>query len=263
MKLLNLILIFLLFVSFVNGVTIVENSPPPVVEEPSPMRGIAMIILGGFFFFIFALIFIGIFVFIIWKIYQALSEFKRLQHDFFYSIFKNDKNQCHINRDYEMKYRNWKYLWIFWKRHPLFIKNKDNSYELIGTYNGECLKKENYYCIYVYNKLGAFQIYDYIILIPLVMKDKIVRKINLDGKKVIVIEAEGIDLVENTDYYYIPLIPDPKKSNEFIDFADLVHKTYFEKTTYRDVIKQQLQSYRENMVDAVETNPHIQTNRRK
>lgn len=259
MKKLLLLFAFMLSIVSTFAVQIVDQTKN-ASSEPS---GLAVTIFTIFIIFIFVFMFLLLFVFIIVKIATKITEYKRSKNDFLYDMFKLDSNQSHISRDSKMKYRNWKLLWIFWKRSKVYIKGEDNEYKFLGSYNGECLKKENYYCLSIYNKLGSFKTYDYVILIPMKIKNKLVQKIEMNGETVIVLECEGADQVGNTDYYFQPLIKDPKRADKFIDFADDIHANYFEKTVYRDVIKENLQSYRKNVIDAVESNPDIHFGRRK
>lgn len=87
-------------------------------------------------------------------------------------------------------------------------------------------------------------------------------KVVINGQKIIVIDAEGIDQVGNTDFYFQPLLKDPNNNKEYLDFADKIHEDYFGKTIYRDIIKENLQQYREGIIKSVETNPNVHFNRR-
>lgn len=242
-----------------NAVQVVQQTTEPVAQDGA--SGIAVLLLTIFFIGLFVLGFVCVMLFIILKVYKAFSQYQREKDDFIYGLYKNDQNQCHVNRNPQMKKRNWKFFWLFFKRKPVYMRN-DKGFDIIGMYDGECYKKEGYYCISLYHKIGMFKTYDNIILIPLKLKDLIVSKINVEGKEVYVLDCEGIDQLGNTDYYFQPLIWD-KSRKEFIDYNDVIHKDYFEKATYRDVIKENLQSYRDNVIKSLEANPKVQYNRRK
>ena len=114
----------------------------------------------------------------------------------------------------------------------------------------------------LYNKLGFFKVLRQIIIIPIKFKDKIVRKEFINKKKVLILKCEGLDEVESTEYYLMPLIKDPKKDKEILDFSDYIHKEFFEKTTLRDTIKENLLQYRDGIIKGVEMNPNLQFKRR-
>ena len=241
------------------GATVVQQAPPPV--EASATSGLAELILTLIIIGMFIFIVVGIFLYIIMKIYKMFVEYRRGKSDFIFKLYTQDLKQCNIGRNTQMKKRNWKLLWFFWKRKPVYMRN-DKGFEVIGNYDGETYKKEGFYCIALHHKLGMFRNYDNIILIPLRIKNQLVSTISVEGNEVLVLDCEGIDQLGNTDYYYQPLIWNKDKSS-FIDYNDDIQKTYFEKSAYRDIIKENLQSYRENVIKSIEANPNVQHNRRK
>lgn len=257
-KNLRLLYLFLTSIPLVNAVQIVQQNGVPVEETGSSL---AVFILTIFVMGIAILSFFLIFIFIILKIYKAISQHRRNKSDYIYKMYSQDYAQCHINRNTNMKKRNWKFLWLFFKRKPVYMRN-ESGFEVLGMYDGECYKKEGFYCLSLYHKIGMFKTYDNLILIPLKIKDLIISKINVEGKEVYVLDCKGIDQLSNTDYYYQPLIWD-KNRKEFIDYNDEIHEKYFEKTIYRDVIKENLQQYRENIIKSLDANPKIQYERRK
>lgn len=230
-------------------------------EEPAISEGLAGTILTIFIVGILSLMFIILFVWILVKIFKKLSDHQRKKQDFLYEMFEKDVQQANFNRDKDMKYRNWKMMWIFFKRHPIYV-NTERGLEIVGEYNGETYKKENFYLISIVNKLSMFKNLEQIIIVPIQIQN-IVSKVVVNGKKVIILNAEGIDMVGNTDFYFQPLKKHPSDDKKFVDFADMIHKDYFEKTIYRDIIKENLQQYRDGIIHSVETNPYTQFNRRK
>ena len=225
-------------------------------------KGLIISVLTFLFISLLAIFLLAVFAYILFKIYTKLSEYNRKKKDFLYDMFLRDDMQCHVNRDQDMKFRNWKLLWMFWKRKSVLL-NTSEGYKYVGEYSGECSKKEDYYLIAITNKITSFKRLNQVIMIPFSMKNKLIRKVTVDGTKTLIIDAEGVDSIGNTDYYLIPLIKNPKKESEFIDFADDIHKKYFEKTIYRDIIKENLQQYRQGVITSVETNPYIHFGRRK
>lgn len=244
----------------VFAVQVVQTSEP-VVTEPSNAQVIGSYLGVVFFFLIFGGIAIGIIVWVIVTIQRKIAEYNQRKRDFIYYDFENNLHQCHINRDQRLKYKNWKTFNIMWKRTNVYVKTK-TGLEFIGQYQGECKKKENFYMIALYNKLGWFKYVESIVFIPILLKDDLVIKME-QGKNVnLIIYCEGIDNIANMDYYFIPLISDPESPKEFLDFADMIHTEYLEKIIYRDVIKENLQQYREGIIKSVETNPNVQFSRR-
>lgn len=253
------VLVAYLMTGLVYSVTVVDQSK----EEASGFGGgLFTLILT---FLVIAFIGVGIIALIVMflvRLYKKLSDYKRRNKDFLYYDFEYQVSQLHINSDPQLKYRNPRRFWIFWKRMPVYVDTEDEGYKFIGYYNGEGYKKEDFYMIGLYNKLGLFKYINQIVIIPFKIK-KSVKKIYVDKKKAMIIKAEGIDNVGNTDYYFIPLIRDKSNADkEFIDFADYVHKNFFESIIYRDVIKTNLEQYREGVIKSVETNPNIHFKRR-
>ena len=256
---LRVFLLTIILMPMTYAVQVIQETTQPVAQEGA--SGLAVFILTIFFTGLIILGFLAGFLLVLLKIYKKISEYHRKKKDFIYSLYSADYGQCILNANPNMKKRNWKRLWLFYKRKPVYMRNKE-GFEVLGYYDGECYKKEGYYCICLFHKLGMFKTYDNIILIPIKLKDSIVSKINVEGSEVYVLDCEGIDQIGNTDYYYQPLIWD-KLRKEFIDYNDVVHKEYFEKATYRDIIKENLQLHRENIIKSLEANPIVQHNRRK
>ncbi len=249
-KLIILILMLIFCVTNVFSVQVVKQDNGVVTQDNSQLKTIVVMVftIGTIaMFFVFSVL---IFAWILSKIYKKLTEHNKRKRDFMYDMFENDANQCHINRDTTLKFRNWKFLWFFWKRDPVWIDTGKNGMKVIGGYNGECIKKESFFLISVYNKLGFFKY----------IEQELLKEIYVGKKKVMILNCEGIDQVDNTDYYLIPLIKDRK--GNFLDFADMIHREYIEKTVYRDIIKEELLHYKIGITKAVEANPAVQLKRR-
>lgn len=231
-------------------------------KQSSSSGGIFALILTFLAIAFISVALIGLIVIFLVRIYKKLSDYKRRNKDFIYYDFEYQVSQLHINSDSQLKYRNPRRFWIFWKRMPVYLDTEDEGYKFVGFYNGEGYKKEGFYMIGLYNKMGIFKYINQIIIIPFSIRNS-VKKIFVDKKKALIIKAEGIDNVGNTDYYFIPLIRDTSNTDkEFIDFADYIHKNFFENIVYRDVIKTNLEQYREGVIKSVETNPNIHFKRR-
>lgn len=234
-------------------------------NAPEVDAGFKSIVITIFTIGIIFLLFLGImllFAWILFKIYQKLSELNRKKKHLIYEMFNYDLIQCHFNADSDLKKRNWRLLWLFWKRRPVYIETENGQLDIIGQYHGECYKKEGFYLVALYNKVGLFKYVGQIIIIPEHLKNSIVKKIAGDKVKTMFLSCEGIDSIQESDFYYIPLIRDKKRDNRFVDFADLIHKNYIELKTYRDIITENLNSSKEMVIKSVETNPFVHFGRR-
>jgi len=237
-----------------------ENNTPPKAEN-SVLRTIIIWVFVMSFISVLVIGVVLIFAWILVKIYKKLTEYNRRKKDFVYSVmFLNDLNRCHINRDKKLKKRNWKLMWVFFKRELVYYDD-GNGYKPLGFYNGESINKENYYLISLYNKIGMFKFIEQIVIIPNTIKGRLIKEPVVKGQRVIVLDCEGVDNTLNTDYYMIPLVKDDK-TNKYIDFSDEIFKNYIEKTVYRDIIKENLLDYKKGISNAVESNPKVQMKRR-
>lgn len=260
-KLISILILSFYFIASSFAVQVVKQTQITQEPENEGLRAIVLFIFGGGAIILFIGAIIFLLAWIMYKIYTKIQEYNRKKRDFLYYDFEHNATYCHVNRDTLMKHKRLRTFWIFWKRSNVYAKTK-NGLEFLGYYNGEAQKKENYYMVSLYNKLGFFKYQESIIFIPSHMKNDLINKIDTDGKRSMIIYCEGVDSIENTDYYYIPLIYDPKDPNKFIDFSDMIHKDYVEKTVYKDVIKEDLLSFRENIIRSVEANPNVHISRR-
>lgn len=259
--------LMLFFTSFAYSVQVVKSDDNVMTSQEDKIQGtgkflayVVLWIMGAtILFIIFCGILLGIF-WIMWKVYKKLTEYNRGKHDFVYNTFTHDLTQCHYGYDKNMKKRNWKLFWLFWKRKPVYIEG-DNGLEAIGGYHGETYRKNGFYLIGLYNKMGLFKYLGQIIIIPIELKDDVIKKYNVNGEHALIIKAEGIDRFIR-DMYYIPLIKNPKSNKEFLDFSNKISSEYMEVETYRDMISENLQKYREAVIRSVESNPQVHFKRR-
>jgi len=263
-KIIQTFLLIILFSSFTFGVKIVNdeqvNKSTPAVNE-----GLQSFIITVFSFGIMALlflVFIFIFAWILMKIWKKLTEVKRGKVDFLYNYFLTLLNQCHLNYDKKLKKRNWKFLWIFWKRKPVFMENSNGELDIIGTYHGESFKKEGFYALAIYNKIGLFKYSSQIILIPNEIKNTILKKIDVEQGRTIILKGEGLDSINSYDYFFMPLIIDEENDSKFLNFANKIRKEFVEPIVYNDVIDESFLSYRKGIIGSVEFNPFVQFGRR-
>jgi hypothetical protein len=238
----------------------VQHTTSNIPSSSNSSLGISILLVLLILFMGFLFIF-G-FVWIIIKISKKLSVFTRENKGFWHEHFEFDNQQCEIGADPFMKRRRKRFLWLIFKRNPVYIKTKQGL-EIAGLYNGECNKKEGFYLISIQNKIGMFKRINQIIIIPNEIKDSIIQRLRVGNEKFIEIECEGIDEYGNSDFYFIPLIKDLKNDKKFLDFTDHIYSKYYEKIIYRDMINENLMAYRKGVINSVETNPNVHFNRRK
>lgn len=263
-----ILLLFMLMFTFnsVFGLEIVTQTEVEQQKEANSsqntLKTIMIIVFGGGAMVLFIGFVLMIFGIGIMKFINKVTEFMRNKKDFLYYDFERNLNFCHQFRNYDLKKRNWKTLFITWKRSPVFLKTKEGLKQ-IGEYDGEISKKEGFDMVAIHNKLNMFKTIQTIVVVPSEWHTKIVDVLDTGRDKALVIEAEGIDEIGSTDYYFQANIPDPKKDNKFLDISDKFREEYTEKIVYRDIIKDELLGHKEAIIKAVESNPYVHQNRRK
>lgn len=255
---------FMIFIIFSVGVT----SAVQVVDSSNTntdTSGVTYLLVTIFVTGIAILIVIVVLILVAMMLFKWYSNFVdnyKGNKDFLYHDSLNEIDQCHKLKDDSMKYRNWKTLFLSWKRHIVYI---DDGQELkpIGTYNGETNKKQDLFIMSIYNKMGIFQYSQSLILIPYKFKKDIVRKVDTNGVKSLIIKCHGIDRLGTMPYLYKVLIKSNDENKEFLDYTNLIHKTYFENIVLTNIIKDDLVNTREMIKKATDINPYISTNRKK
>lgn len=222
-------------------------------------QGFGQFLLTVIVFSVVGILILTILFWVIFTFYKKFSSLFQRSKDFLYRQFERDVKHCFVNRDKGMIKRNWRFFWLFFKRETVYC-DTSKGLKPIGLYQGEGFKKEGFYMVSLYNKIGLFKVMYSVVIIPLMIKDKLVKKITLGGKSVLVLDCEGLDSYASTEYYFIPLIKDD--NGKFIDFADFVHKNYVEGVVHRDVITKNLLSYRKGVISSVESNPNVHFKRR-
>jgi hypothetical protein len=251
----------ILSITFINAVSIVEKSS--IVEETTNegLKSIVLTIVTIGIMILLFLFFVFVLAVIIIKIQKKMSDYMRKKKDFLFVNFEENLTQCQLNKDPVMKYKRFRSLFILWTRNPVYMNSKKYGVSEIGSYDGETMKKENFFLLAINNKISFFKSKQMIIVLPSEWHEKIFKKVIINKKKVILLECEGIDEIGSTDYYYQPLIPSIDKT--YNDISDLFRTQFTEKIVYRNIIKDQLQEHRSAIIKAVESNPYIHQNRRK
>lgn len=255
-KLLFLIFFLSLFLVPTFAVEVVVQNP----EQTNQYEGLATFILGIIGLVVIGFIGIGITFGIVYWIYKKIVDLSQKDKNFLYSLFKNTSDMCFINRDYGMIRKKKRTFFLTYKRNPIYA-NTSNGIKFLGLYNGEMDKKEDFYILGIYNKIGWFAFEESLILIPSKLK-YIVKKEFVNGKKCILIDCEGVDSVNLTQYFQFPLLKQ-KDKDKFIDLTTFIHNNFIEQNTYRDIIEKQLISFRRGVILSVEANPKLQRDRRE
>jgi len=253
----RLFIVYLMSIFCLNSVFAVQvaEKTPSAIEQ-----GFGVMVLTVLVMVVIGAVFILIFLYAIIIIFKKLSYHNRRNVDYRFEEFTLDNEQALMNRDRELKKRNWLYFFIFWKRSPVYAYTK-NGAQMIGQYNGEVRKKENFYFISLHYKISMFKSIEKLLIIPHELEFS-VQKLFFGKNKVMFIECEGVDRFSNTDYYLLPLIIDRTNKQKFLDLTEIVKKSYIELNTYRNIISDNLGEFKQGITKAVEMNPNINYKRR-
>lgn len=215
------------------------------------ITGIALLIalIGG-------LIFWGAYT-----IYKKINEERRKKTDLEFFKFKLDEKMCVINSNKKYVWRTWYTLWFGKKRAKIYALTELGR-KMVGEYNGECVKKEGFYLLSLYQKYSFFHREIDLVVFPYDYSKSMIRH---NDDFTIDLVCEGIDEVMSSEYYSIPVISNHlqnQREDRFNDFSNLVLEKYFRLYMYRDVIKNNISEFRENIKDATEMNPNVQYGRK-
>lgn len=257
-------IIFILTLIFLIGNTfaiqIIDPNQP--INPTEPVKTFKDSVIQGVVIGIALGLIGGILWWIIQWIAKKFKDAQRKHKDLIYFKFLHEVNLCNINRDSSLKYRDWKWFFLAWKRTPIYIRNEEGL-RLIGLYDGELNKKEGFKLLSIYSKKNFFTGENYILIIPYQIR-QIMKKESYGGKISIIIESYGLDEVGNNDYYLMPIIKNLEGDSQkpFLDFNDFISKEYFEKYILREIIKDTQIRSTEAVEKATEMNPNIQVSRK-
>lgn len=250
-------LLFTLGLSYAVQVQQVQN-PSVAVQKPTSMwvyAGIGLlvaIILGGLLI---------LFFWIIYKIYKKFQDDARKSVDLEFYKFTTDIKMCRINSDGRFRYGRWWTFFLFKKRASIYA-DTENGLRHVGYYDGHAIKKEEYLIIGLFQKTGLFTSETDVLIIPYQLKHFV--KFN-DDFSLTIKNCEGVDEVMSSEFFSMPVF-NAKRLNEkeryFVDFSNHVLENYFRTYAYRDVIKNNISEFRENIRDATEMNSTIQLKRK-
>lgn len=209
---------------------------------------------------VIVIIFLGIIFWILYKIYNKIKDIRRKKTDLEYYKYTSDLKMCHLNSDSKFRRRNPLFLWLFWKRSPIYA-NTEHGKKMIGYYDGEAVKKEGFFLIALFQKHSLFQSETDVVIMPYELSKYLLKRNDDDTLE---LNCEGIDEVMSSEYYSIPVIKNFSEDKEriFTDFSNMVSTKFFKEYVYRDVIKTNIKDYAEGIKDATEMNPNIQYNRK-
>ena len=212
----------------------------------------------------FACIILGLIFWIMWKIYKKITEERRTKDNTEYRKYLSDIKMCKINSDKKYFYRQWWSFWLFTKRAPIYARTSTGD-KYIGNYMGEAVKKDGmgYFILGIEQRHSFFNREIDVVVFPYDLSKEIYKK-NDDFSLTLV--CEGIDEAMSSEFYSIPVIMNKESSKnsdkKFIDFSNLVMKDYFQEYVYRDVIKENIKEFRENIKQATEMNSTVQMDRK-
>ena len=259
-KKINSLFIFLYLIIDSFAVTVVETT-----GQASPVQGtsiiagvtinwnviVPIVIIG-----IIVTIFLLIVMWIVKKIVKKIRDSKRAQEDLEFNKFNLELKNAFINKNPQYKKRNPLWLWLLWYRAKVYARTSDGR-KMVGYYDGELTKKEGYFIMALQMRHSFFKRETDLVLFPFQLKKHLVF-FNIDGS--IDLDCEGIDEVLSSKYFSIPVFKDTsdkEKKKIFVDFSDDIRKNYFDKYVYRDVLKENIIEFAENVKEASEMNSSI------
>ena len=218
------------------------------------------LIIGIIIIALFAGLFLFLFLKLIFWFINKFKDLKKSSDDILYYKYYLDYKACRINADKKFRSRNPLTLFITTKRAKVYAETSSEK-KFIGLYEGHVVKKEppGFFVMAILQKEGLFNHETDLVIFPENLRKDLVR-FNEDGS--INLYCEGIDEVMSCEYFSIPVMRDDKKDKNFVDFSELVQQKYYEPFVKRDMIRDNLEVYRENVREATEVNPYIQVDRK-
>lgn len=237
------------------------------------------LIVGGVI--VLLIIIIGLFIFYVLfqKMKVWFAEAERTKHDLLYQNYWHDRNVCMRNAQKNMRWATWYTFWLWVRRAKVFIETPRGRIAL-GKYNGHARKSDGLCVVSVIQKHSLRQKSEYCILIPSKIYEACCY-IDTVSTKIpsFVIRAEGIDTFYQTEFYSLLSLKMPeqiienakvtikaesyyKNNLDYLDYAEDMAKTYFEKNNIRIMLKEKDAMMKESVIDATEGSPSINRQRR-
>ena len=210
---------------------------------------------------IVVLILILIVTWIIKKIISKIKESNRKGYDLLFKMYTEDLKKCKLNSDGKYKYRNPLTLFLTFKKAKVYAETSEGK-KFIGYYDGDSIKKEEYFILALEQRHSFFKRETDIVIMPYRLK-KLVFKKNDDFTLTII--CEGIDEVMGSEFYSLAVFNNPefdKYNKLFIDYSNDVLENYLQTYAYRDVIKNKILEFREQVSKAVDMNSSVQKERK-
>ena len=206
-------------------------------------------------------VFILIVMWLITKIIKKIRASKKGKDDLELTKYNLDLKSCQMNKNSNYKHKSMWWLWLLFYRAKVYARTSEGR-KFVGFYDGECTKKEGYFIMAIELRHTFFNRETDLVLFPFNLKKSLVF-FNNDGS--IDLECEGIDEVLSSQYFSIPVfkdVSDSKKKKIFVDFSDDIRNNYFENYAYRDVLKENIKEFAENVKEATEMNSTITLGRK-
>jgi len=250
-----------LFFSSAFSITAIPQQQAKQQTSSNPL------LIGFAFIVAIIILLIIITIIIVRSIIKKVKDEKRKWNDLVYALFSEWTNICRMSRNRLLKKRNWKFLFLMWKRAKVYVRSETQGLKEIGFYNGESFTKDSAKLLDIYDKKGLFGGLNYILIFPKGTHE-LIKVEYYNNKPVIVInDCLGVDEWGNTDYFYMPLIINmdekTKTKKPIIDFSDYIQKEIINKYVYQVIIKEQALRNAETIEKAVEENPYINLGRKK
>lgn len=244
--------------SIIFGVSVIENQPLPINNTSS--SGLSSVVASGVGTGLFLGIFVGVIILIIWLVIRNIKNNQRKYTDLLFGKYKIELEKCLLNKDSRLKYRNWKTFFLTFKRADIMLNTSDGL-KKYANYDGEMIQKDKFLLIAIYRVTGIFTRDKDILIVPYQVRNRVKKEL-INGKYVMLIQAESIDEALNTDFYSQLVFKDTNNNDNLISFNDYIQKQYAEVFVLRQTIKDNLLTYKNTMDKAIEMNPNIQYERK-
>jgi len=230
--------------SVIGGVTIHWNVIMPIIT---------IAIIGG--------IIIAIVMFIISKIVKRIKLNNRIKDDLEFRKYYLDKKNCEMNKKIKYKYKNPLTIWLLYKKAKIYLNTSEGK-KFCGYYEGELVKKEGYFILAIELRQSFFKREVDLVIFPYKLKKYMIR---YNDDFTIDLFCEGIDEVISSEYFSMPVFNNKSNKDKkqiFLDFSDEIIKNYYEKYGYREILKENINQFSENIKKATEMNSQITINRK-
>lgn len=239
----------------------VMDSPPAqqVATTTSQIGGVTIhweVIIPIAIIAIIVAIVLTIMILIISKIVKKIRSNKKIKVDLEYRKYALDLKNAFLNKNPKYKSKSPFFLWLMWTKAKVYFRTSSGR-KFAGYYDGELVKKEGYFVLALELRYSFFKRETDLIFFPFQLKDKLIF---FNDDRTIDIEAEGIDETLSSEYFGIPIFKNTsnqEKKKIFADFSNDLMENYFKEYVYRDVIKNNMVDFANNIHEATEMNASV------